>query len=157
MRPTPQAVVLPSESADFAEEVQQVFNELSRTFSPEAMAGECSPPIDVYETDESIEIVVDLPGVNIHGVRVIAKGGTLLIVGHKTPRRVRGEFSFQLVERTFGRFARSVRVGRASDTSRAHARLGDGELHISLPKISERRACSIPITIEPRRDPSRPS
>ena len=35
----------------------QVFLELGRAFGPESLAGECSPPIDVYETDDAVEIV----------------------------------------------------------------------------------------------------
>ena len=55
-------------------------------------------------------------------VRIVAKNQTVLIVGHKSPRRTRQEATFHLVERGYGRFARAVRLSAACDTSRATAR-----------------------------------
>jgi len=147
MRHRIHAVGGPSEIVEFSDEVRQVFRELGRVFGADALAGECSPSIDVYETDDAIEIVVDLPGAEPSSARVFCKGDSVLIVGEKPRRRVRGESSFHLVERGYGRFARAVRTSRACDTSRARASFVDGELHISLPKIAERRARTIPVAI----------
>lgn len=138
-------VVLSSELGEFADEVRRIFRELGRGA---AMAGECSPPIDVYETDEAIEIRVDLPAVDPADVRVVIKGATVLIAGEKTPRRGRGDSSFHLVERGFGRFARTVGLSVACDTSRARAALQHGELRITLPKIGDRRGRLIEIAID---------
>ena len=142
-----QAVVLPSEAGEFADDVRRIFSELGRTLG-EQLTGECSPAIDVYETDETIEITADMPGVAPDGLRIVAKGQTILIAGLKIPRRSRGDSSFHLVERGYGRFARAVRLTAACDSSRARASIVDGELHLSLPKIAERRntAIRIPIT-----------
>ena len=137
-------LVLPSELGEFAEEVRRIFRELGRGAG---MAGECSPPIDVYETDDAIEIRVDLPAVDAADVRVAIKGATVLIAGEKTPRRGRGDSSFHLVERGFGRFARTVGLSAACDTSRARATLLLGELRITLPKIGDRRGRLIEISI----------
>jgi HSP20 family protein len=81
-------------------------------------------------------------------VRIVCKGDSVLIAGEKAPRRARAESTFHLVERGYGRFARAVRLTRSCDTSKATATLQNGELHISLPKIADRRgkAVSIPIT-----------
>jgi HSP20 family protein len=138
-------IPLPSEIGDFADEVRRVFLELGRVFGPESLAGECSPPVDVYETDDAIEIVVDLAGVDASAVRLRSKGDAVLIAGEKPPRRVRSESTFHLVERGYGRFARVVRVQRPCDTSRARAVLADGELRVSLPKIAERRGHAVHI------------
>jgi HSP20 family protein len=142
------AVALPSEIGDFSEEVRRVFLELGRVFGADSLAGECAPTIDVYESDDAIEITVDLPGVGPSAVRVISKGDSILVAGEKPPRRVRGESTFHLVERGYGRFARAVRVAHACDMSRATATLAAGELRISLPKVADRRGRAIPITIE---------
>jgi HSP20 family protein len=148
-------VVLPSEVGDFAEEVRRVFLELGRTFGLESLAGECTPALDVFETDASLEIVVDLAGVEPAGVRVIIKGGVVLIVGEKPARRAHGESSsFHLVERGFGRFARSVRLTTACDCGQARALLGDGELRVSVPKRDDRRGRSIQVPVESTARPS---
>jgi HSP20 family protein len=141
-----QAVVLPSEAGEFAEEVRRIFMELGRV-SGDVLTGECSPAIDVYETDESLEITMDLPGVGLDAVRVIAKGQTVLIAGEKAPRRGRGDSSFHLVERGYGRFARAIRLTGAYDTANARATFINGELRVMLPKITEQRGRTIRIAV----------
>ena len=147
MRSRIQPVVLPSEISEFADEVRRIFHEFGRLHGPDGLAGECSPPIDVYETDEAIEIGVDLPGVSADAVRVVVKGSAVLIAGEKAARRVRGDSSFHLVERGFGRFARSVRLSAPCDGAHARATLDNGELRVTLPKIGDRRHRAIHVPV----------
>jgi HSP20 family protein len=147
MRSRIHAVAFPSEIGEFTDELRQVFLELGRAFGSESLAGECAPLVDVYETDDTLEITVDLPGVDAAAIRVIGKGDSVLIAGEKAARRPHRESSFHLVERGFGRFARVVRLGRACDTSKARATLASGELRVSVPKIAERRSKAIQITV----------
>jgi HSP20 family protein len=142
-----QAVVLPLEPSEFAEEIRRIFRELGRSLGLGSLSGECSPPFDVYETDESIELSMDLPGVELDAVRIIVKGMSVLIAGEKSARRGRGDSSFHLVERGFGRFARSVRLTAPCDASRATATLQNGELRVHLPKIADRRGRPIHVPI----------
>jgi len=146
MPPRIHAIPFPSEIGDFSDEVRRVFMEVSRA-GGESLAGECSPPIDVFETDDAVEIAVDLPGVEAAAVRVIGKGDNILVAGEKAPRRARRESSFHLVERGYGRFARVIRLTRACDTAKARASFRDGLLRISVPKIADRRAVAITIAI----------
>ncbi|MGE0702897.1 MAG: Hsp20/alpha crystallin family protein [Vicinamibacterales bacterium] len=131
--------------ADFADDVRRIFRELEQP--GELPAGECSPPIDVRETDNDLEVVLDLPGVGLEAVRVVARGQLLLIAGEKRPRRGGGDSSFHLVERDFGRFARVVRLPVACETAKASALLTEGELRITLPRVKERRGRAIDISI----------
>jgi len=147
MRPRIHSIPFPSEIGDFSDEVRRVFLELGRVFGSDSLAGECMPPIDVYETDDTLEITVDLPGVDPVAVRLLGKGDSILIAGEKAARRARGESSFHLVERGYGRFARVVRLSRPCDTARAHARMSGGELRVSVPKIADRRGRAIPISL----------
>jgi HSP20 family protein len=147
MRSRIHSVVLPSEVGEFSDEVRRIFAELARDYGADALAGECSPPLDVFETDDALEISMDLPGVDPGAVHVVVKGQTILIAGQKAPRRGRGESSFHLVERGFGRFARTIRLAAACDTARARARLSEGELRVTLPKIADRRGRPIKIAV----------
>jgi HSP20 family protein len=146
MRSRIQAVVLPSEPSEFRDEVRRIFQELDQA-GEEPLTGECAPALDVFETDESVEIAMDLPGVPATAVRIVARAQTVLIAGQKTPRRTRPESSFHLVERGYGRFARVVRISAACDTSRARASLQNGELRVSIPRIVDRRGRSIRIAL----------
>jgi len=143
-------VAIPSEIGEFSDEIRRIFLELGRVFGHDLLAGECTPTLDVYETDEIVEIVVDVPGVDRSAIRVLSKGDGILVVGEKPARRVLGESTFHLVERGYGRFARVVRVTRSCDMSRADAVLDSGELRISLPKIQDRRGASRPIAVRAR-------
>src|SRR5438046_2364900 len=145
-----QPVVVPSEEADFRAELGRIFQELGG-LSGLSLTGECSPALDVFETDHTFEIVVDLPGVDPAAVRVVIKDRAVLVAGQKAPRR-RGESSFHLVERGYGRFARTVRLAAPCDTAHARASLADGELRVSIPKIGDRRGRAVPIAITVRAD-----
>jgi HSP20 family protein len=134
----------------FAAEIRRVFDELERG-GPTA-AGECVPPVDVYELENDIVVVLDLPGVPPSGVRALVKEGVLLIAGEKAPTAcpVEGrkeDARFHLAERGFGRFVRAVRLPGPVDPSRARATIAGGELHIRIPRIDERRGAAIEIKI----------
>jgi HSP20 family protein len=104
--------------------------------------------MDVLETTEGIEILMDLPGVSASGLRLFFSQGTLVIAGQKRPAAcAHGEAAFHLAERSFGRFARAVRLNGAFDAGRAAATLQGGELRIRLPRIDERRGGDIRIEI----------
>ena len=148
MRPRHHVIAVTSDLGEFRDDVRRIFVELARQ-TGESLAGECAPTLDVYETDDTMEITVDLPGVDRAAVRVLGKGDSVLIAGQKPPRRVRGESSFHLVERGYGRFARAVRIAEPCDMTRATAALVDGELRISLPKLSDRRGQAIEIKVQP--------
>lgn len=148
-------VVLPStETGDLADDIERLFADLENTTGTCAL-GECRPFLDVVETDEDLEIVVDLPGVDRTALRVLLKSGLLVIAGHK-PRSddaLTTAPHFHLVERVFGRFARVVHLNGAFDGARAVARLEAGELRVSIPKIHERRGRAILVTIGPEPGP----
>lgn len=140
-------VLAPSEVADFADEVKVLFQELARILGTESLTGECSPTLDVFETEKALAIVVDLPGVDPGAVSVMIKSDMVLIAGQKAPRRGRAESTFHLVERGFGRFVRTVRLGHAVDASNAQAALSDGELRVTVPKVLDRRGRSIRVPV----------
>jgi HSP20 family protein len=141
------AVVIPAEAGEFGDDIRRIFLELGRSFGLDALTGECSPPLDVFENDEAVEISMDLPGVEPDAVRIVVKNNAVLIVGEKPSLRGRGDSSFHLVERGFGRFARSVRLTTAVNAAKARATLERGELRITLPKIVDTRGRRIEIPI----------
>jgi len=138
-----------SEIGDFADELRRVFVEIGGGDPESSLAADCAPPLDVFETDEALEVTVDLPGVNLQALRVVVKGNALLIAGEKTAQRRKGSSSFHLVERGYGRFARAVRLVTPCDTARTRATLAEGELRLVVPKIAERRGRAIRIPISP--------
>ncbi len=105
------------------------------------VAAECTAPLDVIETADGIEVLMDLAGVEAGAVKVVVDGNTLVVMGHKKPTGCEHprEAAFHVAERTFGRFARGVRLAGAFDIARAEATFRAGELRVTLPRIEERR------------------
>lgn len=132
------------ESRELTDDIRELFDDLAASLHHEqrAFSGECHPALDVLETHEAIEVVVDISGVPASALRVLYRGGILLVAGEKAPMRSAEEQTFHLVEREFGRFARAVRLNGAFDIAQAQAIVRDGELTIVLPKLSDRRGQS---------------
>ena len=150
MRPISRLLVS-ADVGDLGQEVRRLFEDLARRRPDRRhmVSGECLPLQDVFETDRTIEIVLDVPGVTLEGCRVMVKNGVVLIVGEKErPEPAHGPASFHLVERDFGRFARAIRIHAAVDASKTRARLKDGELRIILPKVQERRGREIMVMVD---------
>jgi HSP20 family protein len=143
--------------SSLAAEVRRIFEELDR--AGRGLAGECSPPVDVYELKESLLVVVDLPGVPGDSIRALAKDGMLVVAGEKpalTCAAQKDETRFHLAERGFGRFVRIVPLPGAFDPANAAATLDGGELRITVPRIVDRRGTTIAIQINASRDPQDP-
>src|SRR5262245_15405247 len=102
--------------ADLADDAQRLLFEIEREMPGlSGLTADCRPPLDVVETATSVEVVVDLPGVAPAAVRVAIRQDTLLIVGAKPPGPLEPRASYHLAERSYGRFARVVRLTGAFD------------------------------------------
>ena len=136
------------ERREMGDELRRLFDLLDGQSQAAGGTGECNPPLDVIDSPSSIDIVMDLPGVRPESVQVVLARGTVLIAGTKLPAGCgHKNAAFHMAERTFGRFARVVRLGGAVDGGRARATLAAGELRIEFPRIEERRGREIRISI----------
>jgi HSP20 family protein len=144
------SVLLSGELGDLADDVRRLFQELGHASArASAAVGDCVPPLDVLETDEAVQVLMDLPGVPVASVKVLLKGDVVLVVGEKWAGSPGvGTGGYHLVERGSGRFARAVRVAGAFDGSRVAATLVNGELRVTLPKLGERRGRGVQIPIK---------
>jgi HSP20 family protein len=134
--------------SDFAIEIRRAFEELDRHMGSRS-AGEYVPPIDVFDAPDGLTIVADLPGVPSNSVRALIKNGVVIIIGEKpcVPCGTEGA-QFHIAERSFGRFARGVRLHGSFDGASARASLKSGELRIVIPRLDERRGTEIAIPID---------
>lgn len=134
---------------DLADDARRLLAELDRDVAGvSALSAECRPPIDVFETADAIEIIVDLPGVAPESVRVALRRNAVLVVGAKVSGSDDSSARYHLAERASGRFARAVRFPGAVDAAQARATVTSGELRIVLPRLADRRGSvlTIPVT-----------
>jgi HSP20 family protein len=145
----------PKLASDFAllpEDIRRLLDELEHGIRVPGVhaLGECTPPLDVYETDRSLEVRMDVPGLDADALQVVFTHGVLIIAGAKAPagNPPSGSATFHLVEREFGCFARAIRLTGALDIARARAHLLNGELRVVMPKIGDRRGAELRIPVE---------
>jgi len=94
------------------------------------------PRLDMRETDDSIEIEAELPGVAEDDLAVHLHDDVLTIRGEKKFERSEGEKKgdFHVMERAYGSFTRSLRLPYPVAEDAVEARFRDGVLKITLPK-----------------------
>lgn len=137
------------DAADLAEDARRLLAELDRDVpGADAAAAECRPAIDVVETAATVEVVVDVAGIPAEGLRVVIRRNSVLIVGVKLPTAAPAAVRFHLAERSYGRFARVIRLAGAADASRARATIGRGQLRVVLPRLDDRRGRVYAIPVE---------
>ena len=136
------------DAADLAEDARRLLTELDREVPGVAsLNAECRPPLDVLETASALEIVVDVPGVDPDSIRIAVRRDTLLVVGAKLAPKSDPRGRFHLAERSYGRFARALRISAAVDPRRARATASAGELRIVLPHVEDRRGTMLMIPV----------
>jgi HSP20 family protein len=94
-----------------------------------------APLADVLESGDGFVVVMELPGVAQDDVEVQVDGDELIVRGERRlPGTLRPE-SFHRMERSYGPFARSVRLTAEVDPARVTAQFRDGLLRLDLPKV----------------------
>ena len=138
------------DAADLAEDARRLLVELDTDVpGASALTAECRPPLDVIETSSAIEVVVDLPGVAPEAIRVAIRRSTLLVVGAKLAAASDPESRVHVAERSYGRFARAVRLSGAFDATRVRAVVRAGQLRVTLPRLDDRRGPVLMMPVEP--------
>lgn len=92
-------------------------------------------PAETWETAQSFIIRVEVPGMNKEDLDISIHGNNLHIRGLK---RSGGEHEgrlYQLMERAYGRFERTISVPQEIDEERTEVSYQDGVVTVILPKI----------------------
>jgi HSP20 family protein len=98
-------------------------------------SGGWTPLADVLEAGDGFVVVMELPGVEPDDVEVQVDGDELVVRGERhLPGTLRPE-SFHRMERSYGPFARSVRLTAEVDPAKVTAQFRDGLLRLELPKV----------------------
>lgn len=102
---------------------------------------EWAPRLDVIETEKTIEVKAELPGLERKEVEVTLDRGLLVIKGEKKEEKEEKGKYYHRVERRHGTFCRSVRLPAEVKPETIEATFKDGILTVTLPKVeAETRA-----------------
>ena len=95
-----------------------------------------TPAVDIFETDKEITLLADMPGVKTDGLTIDLRENTLTLSADVTPIRGSDEEDL-LIEYESGKYYRQFTLGELINQEKIDARLTDGVLRLSLPKVEK--------------------
>jgi HSP20 family molecular chaperone IbpA len=102
------------------------------------------PRADIYETDETIMVVADMPGVDEKSVDITLENNVLTITGQVEMEPPEG-YSLSYAEYQVGDYQRAFSLSDQIDREGIEAVVKDGVLRLHLPKVTEARVKKIAI------------
>lgn len=133
------------------ERMNQIFEDaLSRSKGKEEgiRAGMWTPAVDIYETNDSVVVKAELPGVTKDQISVEVKDGILSLRGERKFEKEVKEENYHRVERSYGSFQRSFSLPVSVDQDKVTAKFQDGVLEVKLPKKEQARPKQIQVNVE---------
>jgi HSP20 family protein len=107
---------------------------LFESFGGISAGGRLWPVCDASESDTEITLAFVLPGIDPAAVEVSLSGGVLTVSGERKNERDEKKGDWQIAERSFGSFSRSIAVPEGLDPARVTAAFDKGVLRVTLPK-----------------------
>jgi HSP20 family molecular chaperone IbpA len=102
------------------------------------------PTADIYETQDALTVILEMPGVDKTKVDVRVEDGVLNIEGRLDFSNYQG-LQPLYTEYNIGHYARSFRLSSRIDQSKIGAELKDGVLSLVLPKVEEAKSRTIQV------------
>jgi HSP20 family protein len=103
------------------------------------------PTADIYESQDALTVILEMPGVEKDNVDVRVEEGMLNIEGRLDLAKYQGLLPLY-TEYNIGHYARSFRLSSKIDQSKIAADLKDGVLSLTLPKAEEAKPRTIKVT-----------
>ena len=111
------------------------------SWSSSARAGQLftgwSPALDLYQSNDNMIAVVELPGMRKEDIEISLHDGTLTISGERKRETSSNGEKAERTERYIGTFRRSIALPTRLDANKVSATYRDGILTVTLPKAEE--------------------
>ena len=102
------------------------------------------PTADIYESQDALTVILEMPGVEKENVEVRVEEGMLTIEGRLDLAQYEGLLPLY-TEYNIGHYARSFRLSSKIDQTKIAADLKDGVLSLMLPKAEEAKPRTIKV------------
>jgi len=105
------------------------------------------PAVDLHEAENGYSIRAEIPGVKEEDIDITVHDGVLSINAeiHYEHKEKDGRVIRQ--ERRYGKYVRSIRLGKDVDANNVKASYKDGVLDLELPKVEEVKPKKISINV----------
>jgi len=120
-------------------EIDRVFEDVFSSGSGSNAGGRSgsmmnAPRIDLQDSEGELRLHADLPGVQASDLDVRVDGDVLTIRGERKAESERNEQNFHVMERSHGRFQRSIQLPFAPNPDEVQATVREGVLELRIPK-----------------------
>ncbi len=95
-----------------------------------------TPNVDIFETDNEITLLADMPGVTPDHLTIDLRDNTLTLEGDIAPVDT-GKEEQIYAEYATGRYYRQFTLSEVIDQNKIDAELKDGVLRLALPKVAK--------------------
>jgi HSP20 family protein len=102
------------------------------------------PNADIYETQDSLTVVLEMPGVEKGNVDVRVEDGILEVEGRLDLSKYQG-LQPLYTEYNIGHYSRTFQLSSRIDQNKIGAEIKDGVLSLTLPKVEEAKPRSIEV------------
>jgi HSP20 family molecular chaperone IbpA len=102
------------------------------------------PATDIYEGEDALTVVLEIPGVEKDNVSVDVEDGVLRVEGRIDIKKYQG-LQPLYTEYNIGHYSRSFRLSNKIDQTKIAAEMKDGVLSLKLPKAEEAKPRTIQI------------
>lgn len=107
-----------------------------------------TPKVDFAENKDAYVLKAEIPGIDPKEISVSLENELLTIKGEKKQEKEEKDEHHYRVERSFGSFARTMRLPGAVDGGKVAAAFKNGVLTVTLPKASGAKVNAIPVKAE---------
>lgn len=111
------------------------------------LTGSSWPRVDIAEGEKNYLIRADVPGLEKKDISVTIDNGVLTIEGEKKEERKTEKDRYYHFERSYGKFTRSFALPEEVDSEHIEAKMENGVLELSLPKIEKPRPKAIEVKV----------
>jgi HSP20 family protein len=94
------------------------------------------PAADIYEAENDLTVILEMPGVEKKNVNIDVADGVLSVEGRIDLNKYQG-LQPLYTEYNIGHYSRSFRLSSKIDQNKIAAEMKDGVLSLKLPKIEE--------------------
>ena len=129
------------------EQVNRLFESNFPSRGSESTPTAWAPAVDVYETENELVIMADLPDVSEKDLDVRVENNMLTIHGERKFEQKVKEENYLRMERSYGSFSRSFSLPNSVNTEAIKAEYMDGVLNITLPKRAESKPKQVKIAV----------
>jgi len=93
-----------------------------------------TPAVDIFETDQEITVLADMPGVKAKDLNIDLRDDILTLDGEVEPPEGKSEVDV-FREYQSGKYSRQFSLSQVIDQANIDAELKDGVLRLRLPKV----------------------